>query len=304
MSIHFTTAKKHIRRSPFQAMAAIFVLTVTFFVTTILAVLVYSSGQAFDYFETRPQVIAFLKDDATSEEISNLQSKLSTDARIKEVNYVSKEEALEIYKKATSNNPLLTELVSPSIFPASLEFSLVELSHAESLISEVKNEGIVDEVGFTASLGGEETLTDVVSKLRSITFYLKVGGGIFVAFLLGTSFLVLLVIIGMRMSSRKTEIEILDLIGATARFIRTPLFYEAVIYAVVGVTIGWLAAFIIILYLTPSLIQYFGSIPILPRDTLDLITLMLVIFAGELLVGLVLSLAGSAIALSRVRPRK
>jgi len=176
MNIHLRTAFDSIRRSPFQALAATFVLALTFFVATHISVLVYSSSRLLKYFETRPQVIAFLKSEATSEEISDLQNKLSVNPKIKEVRYVSKEEALEIYKKATADKPLLSELVSPSIFPASLEFSLTNLADAQALIDEVKSESIVDQVGFTASLGGEEELGDVVSRLRTLTWYLRVGG--------------------------------------------------------------------------------------------------------------------------------
>lgn len=303
-NIPFTTAWQHIRRAPFQAMAAIFVLTITFFVTTVLSILVYSSSQVLKYFETRPQIIAFIKSEATIDEISSLQRKLNDDSRVREVTYVSKEQALEIYKEATSNNPLLSELVSPSIFPASLEFSLKDLSYTESVIDETKKENIVDEIGFTASLGGESTLSDVVSRLRTITWYIRLGGGIFVTFLLGTSFLVLTVIIGMRMTTRRTEIEILDLIGATLGFIRLPVVLEALIYTIIGVLLGWVFALVGILYLTPSLIKYFGAIPVLPKDTLNLLTLMALLLGGELFIGIVLSMTGAMIALSRVRLRR
>ncbi|MEJ2348115.1 MAG: permease-like cell division protein FtsX, partial [Patescibacteria group bacterium] len=93
-NIHFKTAIDYIRRSPFQALAAIFVLSLTFFVGTLLAVIVYASGQTLAYFETRPQIIAFLKDEATSEQVSSLQNKLTSDFRVKDVAYVSKEQAL------------------------------------------------------------------------------------------------------------------------------------------------------------------------------------------------------------------
>ena len=303
-NISFTTAWKHLRRAPFQAMAAIFVLTITFFVTTVLALMVYSTSQVINYFETRPEVIAFLKDESTSEQVASLQAKLEQDQRINEVNYVSKEEALEIYKEATANNPMLSELVSPSIFPASLEFSLSELTHAEEVIEGIKNEEIVDEVGFTASLGGEDTLSDVVGKLKRITWYLRLGGGSFVLFLLGTSFIVLLVIMGMRMNVRKGEIEILDLIGAKPSFIRGPILAEAVIYAIFGVLFGWVAALILILYTTPSLLSYFGDIPFLPKDTFELLKILLIILGGEILIGLFISVIGSMVAVSRVKLRR
>src|SRR3990167_2860086 len=114
MNIHLKTALDYIKRSPFQALAAMFVLSLTFFVATLVSILVYSSSQLLSYFETRPQVIAFLKDDTLQDAIATLQHKLSLDTRIKEIRYVSKEEALAIYKKATSDNPLLGELVSPT----------------------------------------------------------------------------------------------------------------------------------------------------------------------------------------------
>jgi cell division transport system permease protein len=300
-NIHFRSAIDSVRRSPFQALAAVFVLAMTFFVATNLVVLVYSSNNLLKYFETRPQIIAFLKDKVTPEAISALQNKLTSDLRVKDVRYVSKEEALEIYKTATSDNPLLGQLVSPTIFPASLEFSLKDLSHAEDIINEVKKEGIVNDVGFTASLGGEKTLKDVVSRLRDATHYLKVGGVVFVGMLTITSFLVLFLIIGMRMSARKGEIEVLNLIGATSGFIRSPVILEALIYSFSGVLIGWLLGFIAWLYAAPNIISYFGDIQILPKNAVDFGVLFISILAGELLIGLLLAFMGSLVAVSRAR---
>jgi len=301
MNIHLKTALDYIRRAPFQALSAIFVLTITFFVATVLSILVYSSGKIIRHFETRPQVIAFLKDESTSEAISALQSRLSGDTRVKDVKHVSKEEALAIYKEATSDNPLLSELVSPSIFPASIEFSLVDLSFAEKVIEDMRGEAIVDQVGFTANIGSETALGDVVSRLRTITLYLRVGGGALVGVLLATSFLVLIVIIGMRMTTRRGEVEILDLIGATPGFIRSPIIIEAFIYALIGVIVGWLSTLILILYATPSIVNYFGEIPVLPKDTLNILALFGIILGVEIVIGVILALTGSLLAVSRVR---
>jgi len=303
-NIHLKTAGSHIRRSPFQAAAAVFVLAITFFVVTLLAVLVYSSSKVISYFETRPQVIVFIKEDVPSEKVSQLKSKLESDARVDGVNYVTKEEALDIYKKATSDNPLLSELVSPSIFPASLEFSLVDLSHAQAVIDEIEKEEIIDQVGFTASLGDDESLDEVLARLRNLTRYLRIGGGAFSLFLVGTSFLVLVVIIGMRMTTRRGEIEILDLIGATPGFIRSPIIWEGIIYALGGVFLGWLMAFLLVLYSTPSLIGYFGDVPILPKNTTQIFTLFSLMLAIELVAGLILAVSGSILAVSRVKRRR
>lgn len=304
-NIHLKTAWDHIRRSPFQALAAVIVLSVTFFVVTVISVLVYSSSSILKYFETRPQVIAFLIDDAQIEDISNLQNKLTGDARVKDVLYVSKKDALEIYKSATSDNPLLSELVSPSIFPASLEFSLVDLNFADEVIKEVKSEDVVEQIGFTATVGfGEESIQNVVDRLRTVTLYLRIGGGGLAFLLVGTSFLVLLIIISMRMTTRREEVEILDLIGATVGFIRSPIIFEALLYAFFGVLIGWVVALLLVLYTTPSAIAYFGDIPVLPKNTSGLLTLFGIILISELLLGFILAFIGSMFAVSRARRRK
>lgn len=304
MSSAFKTSRSYIRRAPFQAIAAIFVLALTFFVSTLLAVLVYSSGKLVSYFETRPQIIAFLKDEATPETISALQQKLSNDPRVKNLHYVSKEEALNIYKNATSDNPLLGQLVSPSIFPASLEFSVADLSQAKSLLDEVKNEAIVDSVGFTASIGGKEAVGDVVERLKNITFYIRTGGAVLVGALALTSFMVLTVVIGMRMVTRKGEVETLTLIGAKPGFIRAPIVLEAISYAVIGAVVGWIVAVILILYATPSILLFFKEIPVLPSNSVTFFEFLGAILLSEIVVGVILSTLGSMVAISRAMRQK
>ena len=277
-------------------------LTLTFFAFTIVSVLVYSSSRLLNYFETRPQVIAFLKNDASDADIAALQGRLEENSNAKDVRYVSKEEALSIYKSATSDNPLLGELVNASIFPASLEFSVTDLTYAQDMIDSLKGESVVDSVGFTAALGGETSLNDVISRLKTVTGYIKVGGIGFVALLAVTSIVILFVITSMRVVGRREEVDILNLIGATKGFIRKPLVLEAFIYTLSGVILGWSIAFIAILYLAPTLVSYFGDIPILPKDALGLFKIFGVILSIEVVAGSLLALSGSLIAVGKARP--
>lgn len=299
MGQHFSTAWRHIRRVPYQAMAAIFIMVITFFVATVLGILAYASSQTLHYFETRPQVIAFLKDEVTPEEVSLLQRQLEGDQRVKEVRYVSKEKALEIYKNATADNPVLSEFVSPKVFPASLEFSVADLSFAEGIIDEVKTNSIVDKVVFTASLGDGKDVGTVINNLRNVTNYIRFGGVGIMVFLLISSLLTLLVIIGMRIASRKDEVDVLKLLGATSGFIRMPFVIEGIIYATVGSAIGWLLASLLILYSAPSLLGFFGEIEILPTETTEFLILLGQVLGIELLLAFFLGLVGSFFAIGR-----
>lgn len=299
MKQHMKTSFDSIRRTPFQALAAISVLALTFFVSTLLATLLYGSNQVLHYFETRPQVIAFLNEDAPQDASDELLRTLQEDTRIKEVKFVSKEEAAEIYKNATSDNPLLGELVSPSIFPASIEFSVNNLDYVEEMIDLVQGNEIVDEVGFTASLDSGEELGDVLVRLRTVTSYIRVGGALAVLTLAATSLIVLVVIVGMRITTKKKEIESLKLIGATPGFIRAPIVLEAITYSFIGVTLGWLAGVVLLLYTSPSIIQYFGPIAIIPRDISEFFILLGSFLGIEIIAGFIIALFGSMFAVSR-----
>lgn len=297
MKQQFKTAWKHIRRAPYQALAAILIMVLTFFVATVLAVLARGSSETIAYFETKPQIIAFLKEDATPEQVSALQHKLEGDSRVKNVHYVSKEQALKFFREA-SDNPSVLELVSPNIFPTSLEFSVSNLSFASPLVKEVQGEKIVDQVLFTASLSADN-LEEVINKLHAMANYIRVGGGIIFAVLLASSFLILLVIISMRISTRRQEIEILSLIGATRGFIRSPFVVEGVLYAIFGAFLGWLVASLLILNAVPFLSPFFGEVPAIPQQTGELLALLGIILGGELILAIFIGVLGSFLALRR-----
>ena len=105
----------------------------------------------------------------------------------------------------------------------------------------------------------------------------------------------------MRISTRREEVEILKLIGATQNFIRSPIIIEALIYSIFGAILGWIIAFTTILYLAPSAVTYFGEIPVLTRDPLGLFELFGMILGVEIVSACILALSGSLFAVSRVK---
>ncbi len=301
---HFKTSFYYIRRAPFQAFAAVFSLMITFFVATTVVVFVYASSRALNYFETRPQVIAFIKTDAKQDAIESLQAKLQKDDRVRDVKYVTRESALDIYKKATADNPVLGELVSPSSFPASLEFSLKELENATKILEEIKKEQVVESVGFTANVGGQSTISSAIDRLKSISYTIKIIGVGFCIVLAASSSLVLVIVLGIRIASRKEEIDTLSLIGARSGFISSPLVIEALYYGLVGAFLGWFSTFVLLLYSSSSINKYLGVLEVIPRKPSEFFVLLLFILACELGVSFLLALFASTIAISRSMPKR
>lgn len=71
--------------------------------------------------EQLPKAYIYLKDEATQAEVVNLMKQLKTLPGVMYVGYTSKEEALEVYKAINSHNPILLELVTPGMLPASID---------------------------------------------------------------------------------------------------------------------------------------------------------------------------------------
>jgi cell division transport system permease protein len=286
MKKHLRTTWNHIRRSPYQAAAAVAIMMLTFFIASVFILIAAGSQGILHYFETRPQVTAFFKDEVTMEEVNNLEAKLATTGKVKSTRYVSKEEALAIYREQNKDDPLLLEMVTANILPASLEVSALDISYLGEVAEILRQEPGVEEVIFQEEV--VEALKEWTSNLR------KVGAGL-VGFLGLVSFLIILVIIGMRVAARREEIEIMQLIGASSWYIRAPFIFEGIFYGVIGAIFAWGTAYLLLLYATPFLVDFLAGIPLLPAPIL----FMLAVLGGEVLIGALIGVLGSYLAVRR-----
>ncbi|MBI2622250.1 hypothetical protein HYW66_01280, partial [Candidatus Microgenomates bacterium] len=101
------TAWQHVRRSPYQSLAAVLIMSLTFFIASIFILIGVGGAKVIDYFESRPQITAFFRDEASQEQIARLQTSLTQTQKISSTNFVSKEEALKIYQEQNKDDPLL-----------------------------------------------------------------------------------------------------------------------------------------------------------------------------------------------------
>lgn len=283
---HLKTTWRHIRRSPYQAFAAVFIMAQTFFVLTFFAFLIFASSKIIAYFESVPQVTAFFREEAKQEEIDLLQQEVKNTGKIAKLEFVSKQEALKIYKEQNKDDPLLLELVTADILPAALKVSALNLEDLNSISDMLNTSAIVDRVIFQK---------DVVQNLASwINALRKIGVALSIILALDATFL-MIIIIGIKISQKKEEIEIVRLIGATSWYVRWPFIYEGIFYGVVGALLGWVFGIGLFWYAKPFLSSFLKDIPLLPIPTVFLFQLLLV----ELLIAIFLGIVSSFLAVLR-----
>ena len=288
MNNPFSQALRRIRRSPYQAISAISVMTMTLFMACAFFLIAAGSQAVLQYFETRPQVNAFFKRDVVPDtaKIAAIKANLNATGHAKDVKFVSKEEALTIYKDLNKNDPLLLEAVTADMLPASIEVSATDPKYLKDLAEILKKEEGIDDVRFDEDI--ISALSVWTNSVRIIGLSL-VGANIFIAFT------IIILIVGTKVANRREEILLLQLTGATPGFISAPFVWEGVIYGVLGGFISWGIAYLILLYSMGFLVGFLAGIPILPPPIL----FMLEVLLGNMLLGSVIGAFGGWLAVKR-----
>ena len=280
------TAWRNIRRSPYQAFAAILIMTLTFLVISFFTFLLIGSSNIINYFESKPQVTAFFRDEAKQSDINALHNNLMDTGKVSSIKFVSKSDALKIYREQNKNDPLLLDLVTADVLPASFEISAVRIEDLGSISNMLNKSSIVSEVVYQK---------DVVSTLSAWTNAIRKIGVALIVLLSLVSVFIMVTIIGIKISQKKEDIEIMTLIGASNWYIRWPFVVEGVFYGLVGAFVGWIIATSVLLYTTPFLESFLKGIPVLPAPYIGLLELLGV----EIVFAVFLSIISSFLAVLR-----
>lgn len=285
--MHIKTVLKYMRRSPYQSVAAALIMALTFLTISVFAILTILSVRMINYFESRPQLSVFFADTATSENIASIRQKLDSTGKTLSIKFVSKEEALDIYREQNKDDPLLLDLVTADILPASLDIQAQNPEDLSVLASIVKDTDFIEEVIFQK---------DIVDTLIKWTNAFRQIGIAVVAVLLLVSTFVILTVIGIKITVRREEIEIMKLIGASDWFIRAPFVLEGMIYGAIGAIVGWSIAYAaLVFYAAPLFTDFLSGVSILPIDPL----LMIEVLGVELLAAIFLGFFASYLAVLR-----
>ncbi|MDO8269713.1 MAG: permease-like cell division protein FtsX [Candidatus Levybacteria bacterium] len=275
--MHVQTVAKYIRRSPYQSIAAILIMSLTFLSIAAFSILTIISIRIIDYFEGRPQLSVFFKQESSADEVNKLKDQLNSTGKAQSIKFVSQEEALSIYKQQNKEDPLLLDLVTADILPASLDVQATDAVYLSELAQISKGSPAVDEVVFQK---------DIVDTLIKFTNGLRQIGIVIISILLVVSTFVILTIIGIKITVRKDEIEIMKLIGASNWFIRTPFLLEGIFYGAIGAIIGWGVSYgVLYFYATPKIESFFGNVPVLPIEPILMVQVLGILLVSAIFLG-------------------
>ena len=239
----FKSGFRNTFRNAWLSTAATAIMAVTLLIMTFFAFSIFFVRSQLNEVQQKIDLTVFISDDAKDEQIKALQNKVLQSGGVESVEFVSKADALKRLENSSEEGKKLaksaTEIGNP--LPASLEVKLEKLDDIGGInkqIRELPEAVIITETSYDSRDDNRKGVIENVIKISNgVT---RVGAILSIVFLV-IALLIIFNTIRMAIFTRREEIEIMKLVGATKWFIRGPFIVEGSMYGVFGATIATIA---------------------------------------------------------------
>ena len=277
----------NMRRSPLLVFATIIaVLVYSFLVFTTLSARSIVENNTLRW-QNGIHVVVFLDDRVTTTAHKQLETSLEDYPEVRTVDYFSKPEAEEEFKVLFKDQPELLAEVDYEILPASLRINLNDPSNYKLIIERLEGNPAVKEI---------RTSGEAIERLLSLTDTLVISASAFALLIGFAAFILIINTLRLAAYSKKKEIKIMRLIGASSTYIRLPFIFEAVIESLIGTSIAVGFGWALIEYSKSSVVADSIFDITISDDYLIFLTLSLLMFS--LIFGLLASFVGIRKALN------
>ena len=260
------------RRLISSYVSAIVSIGLVLFLLGFLGLILMNSKKVADHFKEHIALTIFLKDDARSVEIEQLQQTVQLAAYTKSAVFVSKEQAAEEHSALIGEN--FMEFLGDNPLKNSIDVFLladyVTADEVENIKNELLQNNFIDSVNYDKPL-----IVLLNDNIKKISFW---------ALVISMVFLIIAIILinhSIRLSvyAKRFTIKTMQLVGATKSFIRAPFVRQSLFFG----SIGGVLALLGLLGVAWTLNQYFPELNII-SDVQGLLWLSLFVLGTGLLI--------------------
>ncbi|WP_238013734.1 permease-like cell division protein FtsX [Dactylosporangium sp. AC04546] len=217
-------------RNVTMTIAMIITMTVSLTMLGASLLLFFQVDKMENFFYQRVEVSVFLKVDVTEEQRSNLKSAIESNPLVKTVEYESKKQAWERFQTQFKDAPDLVNATKEESLPESFRIKLKDPNAVKQFSDEIRTqEGISDIVDQ------KELLTrvfDLLGALQTLALTVAIVQGAAALLLVANT-------IQVAAYSKRREVAVMKLVGASNWFIQLPFVLEAVFAGVIGAILGF-----------------------------------------------------------------
>jgi cell division transport system permease protein len=238
----FSEAFRALRRNGAPTLAAVITTVVTVVLLGVLIPVFQTAQAKSDEVRGELNVQFALYPDATNAEIAAAKSKVEAVPGVESVTFVSKQEALRTLKSELKDKTIVEELHTNPL-PASLQVSAVDASDLPQIEKEVMGtSGGGKASPISPAISNPFSRQQSTAKIEKVTSALKIVLTVLMALLVVASVMLVGNTIRLSIFTRRREVEVMRLVGATRWFIRWPFLIE-------GVVVGFLGGLVAIIIL-------------------------------------------------------
>lgn len=204
--------------------ASLMIMCATMVIFGIFLILTENINHFVSEVESAQGIQVFINNDATQQQIDEIEKKLRALDGVSTTVYVSKEDALnQMKEKFGDKKDLLAGYEENNIFPASYVVTLTDLT---------KSKEVQDQILTFDNIKKITSKDETVSTLINLANGIKIVTGIILILLVVISIFIIANTIKLTVHARRKEISIMKYVGATNGFIRWPFIVEGMIIGV------------------------------------------------------------------------
>ncbi len=210
--------------------ASLMIMCATMIIFGIFLILTENINHFVAEVESAQGIQVFINNDATQEQIEEVEEKLRALDGVSTTVYVSKEDALTQMKdRFGDKKDLLSGYEENNIFPASYVVTLTDLSKSKEVQDQILTFDNIKKI-----TSKDETVTTLINLANGI----KIVTGVILILLIIISVFIIANTIKLTVHARRKEISIMKYVGATNGFIRWPFIVEGMIIGVLASSIS------------------------------------------------------------------
>ena len=283
-------------RNLWLSTAATVVMTVTLSLILISFVSSLAMAQTINNYKAKIDVSIFLAGDLAPDQIESFRVALLGDPNVSSITYKSKADALADYRRQNAGNVKLLNAVSDSDnpLPPSFQIKAKNPDKTDSIIAVTNRSDFHPMLDSTANIHSGDRKA-VIDKIVSFSNFFQTAGIVISIIFVIISTLIIFNTIRMAIFTRRDEIEIMKLVGATKWFIRGPFLFEASLYGIVGALFATGFSYFLIIWGGPLISGYIDFATVLSTFK----HYPILILGGEVIIGVVIGIFSSLLAMGR-----
>jgi len=278
ITLFFKRALDDIFKNRFLNLVTIITISLSILIASAFILFFVNTSDIINSWKKGLRIMAYLKPGIDNDGLKDLKLAIQALDDVDHIQFISKQEALSHLKAQMAHQTSLFENLTQNPLPDSIEIRMKAATESwqniDSLAAQIEALPEIDEVEYGQRWVGR--FAQIISLFRLAGY--AMGALFFMATIFIVANTIRLVIY-----SRRDEVEIMRLVGATDNFIKIPFYFEGLIQGALGALIGLVMLYIAFIFVSSNVEK--GFFPGLFRFHFLSPPLLLAILMISMLVG-------------------